>query len=220
MFEGQNEPQDIFSDTEAPAPPQAAGAIQPPRPPGAVPPPAAPGPVPRHGPSKLLLLGILIVVLGIIGGGVYLYLQNTGSHAPTNTGVIPAPSYDNDVIVNQAPVNTNTPSGNANVPSPDTNVNAGTNANANVNAPVEVPPPPADSDGDGLSDEEEATLGTDPQAADTDNDGLSDREEVQIYHTDPRNPDTDGDGFQDGAEVRAGYDPNGPGRLFTVPPQP
>lgn len=49
---------------------------------------------------------------------------------------------------------------------------------------------PVDSDSDGLTDEEEAT-----------------------YGTDPFNPDTDGDGYTDGDEVAAGYDPNGPGTL-------
>ncbi len=43
---------------------------------------------------------------------------------------------------------------------------------------------PVDSDGDGLTDDEEATAGTDPL-----------------------NPDSDGDGFSDGDEVAAGSDP-------------
>jgi hypothetical protein len=47
-----------------------------------------------------------------------------------------------------------------------------------------------DSDGDGLSDEEEATYGTDPE-----------------------NSDTDGDGYPDGDEVLAGYNPLGEGTL-------
>lgn len=36
----------------------------------------------------------------------------------------------------------------------------------------------ADADGDGLSDEEEATLGTDPNNADTDGDGFADPDEI------------------------------------------
>ncbi len=48
---------------------------------------------------------------------------------------------------------------------------------------------------------------------DSDLDGLTDWQEIHIYHTDPYNPDTDGDGYQDGAEVKAGYNPNGPGKL-------
>lgn len=69
-----------------------------------------------------------------------------------------------------------------------------------------------DSDNDGLSDEEEASFGTDLLNPDTDGDGLFDREEIKIYKTDPLNPDTDGDGFLDGNEVKAGYNPLGPGR--------
>lgn len=75
---------------------------------------------------------------------------------------------------------------------------------------------PKDSDKDGLSDEKEEELGTNINSIDTDNDGLYDREEVEVYETNPVNPDTDGDGFTDGDEVSQGYDPNGPGKLYTI----
>jgi hypothetical protein len=74
-----------------------------------------------------------------------------------------------------------------------------------------------DSDKDGLTDEEEAVLGTDPFNPDTDGDGLFDYEEVHTWGTDPLNPDTDGDGYSDGDEVEGGYDPNGPGKLLSIP---
>jgi Spy/CpxP family protein refolding chaperone len=45
-------------------------------------------------------------------------------------------------------------------------------------------PAPVDTDGDGLTDEEEATYGTDPFVADTDGDGVSDGDEVAAG-TDP-----------------------------------
>jgi hypothetical protein len=48
---------------------------------------------------------------------------------------------------------------------------------------------------------------------DSDHDGLPDVLEA-FYGTDPLNPDTDGDGVNDGEEVKAGCNPNGPGRLF------
>lgn len=87
--------------------------------------------------------------------------------------------------------------------------------------PVEqVSPEPAqqsDTDKDGLMDDEEASLGTDSTQEDTDNDGLFDREEVEVYQTNPLNSDSDNDTYLDGAEVKAGYDPNGPGKLFEVP---
>lgn len=61
----------------------------------------------------------------------------------------------------------------------------------------------ADSDGDGLTDDEEASIGTDPNVADTDNDGLKDGEELNIYKTDPLKDDSDGDGSKDGDEVNS-----------------
>ncbi|GEM_PF-1763263 len=51
---------------------------------------------------------------------------------------------------------------------------------------------PKDSDGDGLSDEQEASLGTNPEEGDTDHDGWNDAEEVNIHKTDPKTPDPSG----------------------------
>lgn len=69
-------------------------------------------------------------------------------------------------------------------------------------AAVAALPGNLDTDGDGLTDEEEATIGTNPRIKDTDGDGLTDGEEVKQYKTDPLNPDTDFDGLKDGAEVK------------------
>jgi len=80
-----------------------------------------------------------------------------------------------------------------------------------------TPQAPVDSDGDGLIDEEETVLGTNPNNPDSDGDGLNDKEEVKVYLTDPLDPDTDKDSYPDGSEVKNGYDPKGPGKLFTVP---
>lgn len=57
-----------------------------------------------------------------------------------------------------------------------------------------------DTDGDGLSDEDEATLGTDPNNPDTDDDSLRDGDEVALG-TDPLDPDSDGDFIPDGLEA-------------------
>lgn len=70
-----------------------------------------------------------------------------------------------------------------------------------------------DTDGDGASDGDEVRFNyTDPLVADNpgnddpDQDGLSNDEEA-TYGTDPYNPDTDNDGVNDGDEVEAGTDP-------------
>ncbi|MCA9553639.1 MAG: hypothetical protein KC933_26605 [Myxococcales bacterium] len=81
-------------------------------------------------------------------------------------------------------------------------------------AVVDVIPPP-DSDGDGLSDDEEATLHTDPSRADTDRDGLGDGEELDLG-TDPLDADSDDDGVPDGRDGTA--DPDGDGRPAALDP--
>ncbi len=76
---------------------------------------------------------------------------------------------------------------------------------------------PIDKDGDSLDDSRELELGTDPNNWDTDNDELSDGDEVLIWKTDPLKSDSDGDGYADGAEVKNGYNPAGPGKIFSPP---
>lgn len=90
----------------------------------------------------------------------------------------------------------------------------------NLQNQVDWSAPSTDTDGDGLSDEEESTLGTDSKNVDTDGDGLFDGEEAKVWKTNPLQADTDGDSFQDGQEVRGGYNPNGPGKIITVPETP
>ncbi len=96
------------------------------------------------------------------------------------------------------------------------NQGKGTEEENTAASPELQPTPPKDTDQDGLTDEEEMNFGTDINSVDTDEDGLFDRDEVKIYKTDPLNPDTDGDGYLDGVEVKAGYNPNGAGRLYEI----
>ncbi len=71
----------------------------------------------------------------------------------------------------------------------------------------------ANTNSQGLINAKKELSKTNTNTIDTDHDGLSDYQELKIYQTDPLNPDTDGDGYNDGAEVKAGYNPNGPGKL-------
>lgn len=69
--------------------------------------------------------------------------------------------------------------------------------------------PHGDPDNDGLTNEEEATLGTDPNDSDSDNDGLDDGDEINQHQTDPNDPDSDNDGLNDGDEINQHQtDPN------------
>lgn len=65
-----------------------------------------------------------------------------------------------------------------------------------------------DTDRDGLTDEVEATLGTDPTLVDSDGDFLGDGEEVLLRGTDPLKTDTDGDQVSDNNEVANGTNPH------------
>lgn len=67
-----------------------------------------------------------------------------------------------------------------------------------------------------------ASGGTAPPSApaklvpiDSDKDGLTDEDEIKIG-TNKNDPDTDHDGFNDKMEIDNGYDPLGPGKLFSV----
>jgi hypothetical protein len=76
-------------------------------------------------------------------------------------------------------------------------------------APASATPAQAaetDTDGDGLTDDQEATLGTDPADADSDDDGLSDGFENGAG-TSPTDPDSDHDGLSDGFENGNGTNP-------------
>ncbi|QCX00925.1 DUF11 domain-containing protein [Aggregatimonas sangjinii] len=78
----------------------------------------------------------------------------------------------------------------------------------------------ADCDNDGLTNDEEATAGTDPNVADSDGDGIDDGQEVNIDGTDPLDScssvggmplgtdDCDNDGLTNDEEATAGTDPN------------
>lgn len=69
------------------------------------------------------------------------------------------------------------------------------------------PPPPPNTDGDCMTDEEEASLGTDPASPDSDGDGLPDCDELDLG-TDPLAEDGDGDGMTDAYELGCLADPN------------
>jgi hypothetical protein len=64
-----------------------------------------------------------------------------------------------------------------------------------------------DPDDDGLTNDQEATYGSNPHRDDTDGDGLYDYDEVTNYGTDPTKADTDGDMVPDAAELAASTNP-------------
>lgn len=182
----------------APSPFTSSPTPPPPQPPPPLPPSGGPIPVilpqeilpdEKEIPWKQIIISVLVVV--ILGAGAWAAYAFRGVLFGLTEPSAPAPA--------PAPAD--------NTPTPP--------------EPSEPPPPPEpvilDSDGDGLLDEQEGQLGTDSKNPDTDGDGLFDGEEVNSYHTNPLNPDTDSDTYRDGDEVRAGFNPNGPGKLLNVP---
>lgn len=173
--------------------------------------------------GKVILVIVLGVVLGGLGFGgwwVYNYMQSGGQIKETVTETVPSviegPSGEETPLpastipeeVNVVPeTTTSVPAGNTDVP-------------AQMNNDKILFGEPVDSDKDGLDDVREQELGTDPNKTDTDSDGLTDGDEVLIWKTNPLNPDTDGDSYMDGEEVRNGYNPSGPGKLFTATTSP
>jgi hypothetical protein len=138
----------------------------------------------------VIILVVLIVLVLLVILGRFLYNKMVNPAAPA---VVPIENLNLNQPINEPALNIVEPT------------------------PINEPVVEIDSDFDGLSDAREAELGTNSQLPDTDGDGLFDRQEADVYKTDPLNPDTDGDTYQDGDEVKNGYNPNGPGKLYTLP---
>jgi hypothetical protein len=229
---GAQEPIDIFSEADASAP--TGGEI------------IEEGV--KTGGFPVKMIGIIlggVVVVGVIGFGVYQFVLKGQAPAPAPseeilpfeeafpseepaaqeqameeiTGILP--TQETDIVT--APLEGAPVSAQSGTTQSSEIVPVAPSSIPQAPAPISAPSAIAssvDTDGDGLTDAEEAQYGTDPNVVDTDNDGLSDREEIQVYKTDPLNPDSDGDGFSDGMEVKNGYNPNGQGKLITIPSQP
>lgn len=217
-----DEPKDIFEGTDkapaapapvAPAEQSTAPVIAPP--PTSLPPtygaaPAMSGPMPEvHGGGggikiTLIVVGIL-VIFGVSGFFAYRIMVQ-----PAADGSVVDSVSDTGVTGDTSPAKTEDDSD---------AVKPSTSSGSTTQAPVQTTNPASllDSDGDGLTNARELEVGTSVTKADTDGDGLGDREEVEVYGTDARKTDTDGDGYLDGQEVSGGYNPNGEGKLFTVP---
>ncbi len=166
----------------------------------------------RH---KLIVGLVLFVIIGlIVAVGITLFARS-GSPAE-RTDQIPPPAIDvvEQPLVVPVPEEVVPEAVSPIVEATSTPLLEETTASSTVDV-VENDDP----DGDGLSTTKELLAGTDPQKSDTDDDRLTDKEELNIWKTDPLDADSDDDTFSDGDEVRHGFNPLGPGKLFTVPKQ-
>jgi len=177
----------------------------------------------------IIILSVIVVALLITAGGILFYRRYVATPSAPPAESVPSTDSAGAVSGAEVPAEVVEPDfGNSEPAVPPT-------PPPDVPAPTLVEPS-ADTDGDGLSDDEEASLGTDLQSADTDGDGLddgyeqrtsqtnpliadtdgdilTDGDEVNVWQTDPTKTDTDGDGFTDGQEVQNGYNPLGDGKL-------
>jgi len=148
----------------------------------------------RKSNKKIIVLAVMIVGIGVVGYGAYWGMNNLLNESETVEPTVLEPKDEPKIT-----------------PEPKDEPEDTGEERENLNEEELI-----DSDQDGLSDAEEKALNMDIENVDSDSDGLFDREEVKVYKTNPLNPDTDGDTFLDGAEVEAGYNPNGPGRLYEI----
>lgn len=166
--------------------------------------------------KRIMLAAIVLVVVALIGFGVWFYVIRQAATSVTPTA---------------QPVITTTPDATPDTTAPVTTDDGKSGVNVDATEPILQPvpePTPApvkpdavplptvdsqkDSDKDGLTDDQELKLGTDAANPDTDGDGLNDSAEINIWGTDPLVKDTDDDGFTDGQEVLNGFNPKGSGK--------
>lgn len=153
----------------------------------------------------MVVLGIMILVGGV-GYGVWKFYSRDSAAKPTVSQE--GQTIDLDEITPAEEPEVNLPS--VQIVEPATNT-----ASVDMSHDQILFGESLDTDKDGLDDVRENELGTNINDPDTDDDGLNDADEVIIWKTDPLNPDTDGDGYKDGEEIRNGYNPLGPGKLFS-----
>ena len=135
-------------------------------------------------------VGVVLILFLLIALVAVFSLRLGGGAAAAETG---STAVVSEVVTEQA----------SGIGTPSTATPPPTPTSRNTEEPAEGS---GDSDGDGLSDDDEASLGTNPYSPDSDGDGLRDIDELD-WGTDPLNFDTDGDGLLDGEEIELGTDP-------------
>ncbi|MCX6794751.1 MAG: hypothetical protein NTY31_02065 [Candidatus Falkowbacteria bacterium] len=166
----------------------------------------------KRGQDKLFKIIIIVIVVLVVGLAGYLVYSKFLKAPPKTATTVPTDQKTEASLTATTSVPVE-PSGSFVEVPPIPGVNAPAATTTTGIATSTIPTSLVDSDSDGLTDVEEKAAGTNINIIDTDNDGLSDYEEVKIYKTNPLSADTDGDGHLDGVEVKAGYNPNGPGKL-------
>lgn len=176
------EPEDMFAGMEESAEPKKPGEAVP-----------ATAPLERKKGGAGKIIGILVailVLLGVIGGGLWYFFLREAPPAPVP--VVPEPT---PTVVEEPP---------ALPPEPP----------PAIPPPVEILPEEPEPEPPPPTIPESAAI----PAPDTDHDGLTDPEEA-VFGTDAALTDSDGDTFADGTETANGYDPALPGARLADSPR-
>ena len=203
--------QDIFADSETPAPTSSApvtSAATPAAPVIATPPSALPTVTSSltggTGPSRTRLIAIVsamvVLVLIVAGATVAWILSKSKSSTATVANTVsttPSSTTTTTTTTNQ-PVTPSNPVTQPVTPSTTSTTTTTTTA-VEVPAPTVSFNPPAGypADPKNLTPDQTSKL----KSMDSDGDGLLDYDEIYVYHTNPLDPDTDHDGLSDRAEV-------------------
>jgi len=176
--------------------------------------------------GKVILSVVFVAILGGLGfGGWWVYANYFQTKPASNIIQEPIKNDNIELDLTNDVATELTSTSEVAVPTSDVNNIITTEPTAAIPTDVELNSDinndkilfgePIDTDKDGLDDVREKEIGTDPNKADADGDGLIDGDEVIIWKTNPLKTDTDGDGYVDGKEVKNGYNPLGPGKLFS-----
>ena len=188
---------DVSQTPGASRPPKKAVAPQPaPQPPSKKPEVQAPAPRPPKSKggwgTKILMVLLIFLILGVAGVGAYFYLglSSKDSSLDSKIGENKATSAENKDKVDKL----------------QTSASEVETLKQKVDAMEK-------ESADYAQSSKLETIMTYLKTEDSDKDGLSDYDEVMIYKSSRYKKDTDGDGYDDKTEVDGGFNPNGPGRL-------
>lgn len=178
-------------------------------------PPGAPLPSKPKGKKWILLAVLAVVLLGAIGGAVYVFTRP--AKKPEVAAVVPPPTVCGDGRCESPKETPQNCSADCGPPPPVCGDKKCDATESPQTCPGDCgPPPPVCGDGKCETPETYEACPADckpPEpkpGIDTDSDGLSDQEELEVFGTSPTSPNSDGDSYVDLNEALNLFDPAKP----------